>query len=83
MLALALLFIAQTEMHYGHWECICVKDKVLADTRGEIKGLHMLLEGRAGMRRFLSQLLFKKHIPLLPSSARRANGASLPCLSFG
>lgn len=38
------------EMHYGHWECTCVKDKVLTYTGGAIKGLYMVLEARAGMR---------------------------------
>lgn len=37
---------------------------------------------RAGMGRLLSQLLFKNHIHLVPNSARGANGANLPSLSF-
>lgn len=77
MLALAFFFIDQTES-----ECICVQDGVLAYTRGAVEGLHMLLEGRADMRRFLPQLPFKKHIPLLPNSAKGVKGDSLHCFSF-
>lgn len=82
MLVLALPFVALTEMHYDRWESICVKDKVLAYTRGAIKGLHKLPEGTAGMGRLLSLLPIKKNIPLLPNSARGAKGANFPCLSF-
>lgn len=54
-------------MHYDRWESICVKDKVLAYTRGAIKSLHKLPEGMAGMGRLLSLLLFKRTYLYFPT----------------
>lgn len=62
MLHLAHLFSGHTEMHHSPWERVCGKDKVLAYSREAIKGLHISLEGRAGLKRLLSQLpCFETH----------------------